>query len=111
MLTLCLSFSLQAVSQSVELRLALDLLQHIHKLNQSADDGVRVPYSSFHLAELPEHIDVKSEYFKWLMDKDFRSVIYPLIRLFFVYLPKLDQSLNAFLAANEEKFLSLSVPV
>ncbi|XP_043288767.1 probable E3 ubiquitin-protein ligase HERC4 isoform X2 [Venturia canescens] len=60
----------QPVTKNVELKFALDLLHFINKLNQSADDGLRVPYGTFHLPELREFIEVNTDYVEWLMDKN-----------------------------------------
>lgn len=48
----------------------LEFLKLLNKLNHTAEDEIRVPYSTFHLPELIEHIDIKADYFKWLTEKD-----------------------------------------
>lgn len=54
--------------------MSLDLLLFINKLNQSAEDGLRVPYGTFHLPELKEVIDIKTDYVEWLLDKESHPV-------------------------------------
>lgn len=49
----------------------LEFLRLLNKLNHTAEDKIRVPYSTFHLPELIEHIDIKADYFKWLTEKDY----------------------------------------
>ncbi|XP_046611167.1 probable E3 ubiquitin-protein ligase HERC4 isoform X2 [Neodiprion virginianus] len=51
------------------LQLALDFLRLLNKLNHTTADGLRVPYTSFHLPELSECIDVRTDYVKWLTEK------------------------------------------
>lgn len=48
------------------LQFSLDILEFIHKLNQACNEGLRVPYDIFHLPELPDIIDIKQDYLKWL---------------------------------------------
>ncbi|XP_008552683.1 probable E3 ubiquitin-protein ligase HERC4 isoform X2 [Microplitis demolitor] len=61
-------------SSDSTLKLSLELLKFINKLNQTENEGLRVPYDVFHLPELTEMIDIKSDYFKWLSNADSNSV-------------------------------------
>lgn len=45
----------------------LDVLAYLNKLNHSVD-GLRVPYDTFHIAELSEFMDVRVDYVYWLSD-------------------------------------------
>ncbi|KAF7384056.1 hypothetical protein HZH68_014813 [Vespula germanica] len=58
------------VSWNVLSKYVLEFLRLLNKLNHTAEDKIRVPYSTFHLPELIEHIDIKADYFKWLTEKD-----------------------------------------
>ncbi|XP_024937570.1 probable E3 ubiquitin-protein ligase HERC4 isoform X3 [Cephus cinctus] len=60
----------KTVAWDMTLQLALDLLRLLNKLNHTTDDGLRVPYASFHLPELSEFIDVRMDYVKWLTEED-----------------------------------------
>ncbi|KAG8311112.1 putative E3 ubiquitin-protein ligase herc4 [Homalodisca vitripennis] len=54
---------------------ALEILARLNKLNQSgmsghahAQEGLKVPYNTFHLTELSDHIDISLDYIKWVME-------------------------------------------
>lgn len=70
--TFCVSYFrkhvLQIVLWNESLLSALNLLRLLYKLNVSA--GMRLPYETFHLAELSQHIDVNRDYLKWMSDEE-----------------------------------------
>uniref|UniRef100_A0A1B6KH92 HECT domain-containing protein n=2 Tax=Graphocephala atropunctata TaxID=36148 RepID=A0A1B6KH92_9HEMI len=54
---------------------ALEILARLNKLNQSGlsghaqvQAGLKVPYNTFHLVELSDHIDISLDYIKWVME-------------------------------------------
>ncbi|XP_076648302.1 HECT and RLD domain containing E3 ubiquitin ligase 4 [Halictus rubicundus] len=51
-------------------QLILDLLRLLNKLNNEGEDGNIVPYSTFHLPELVDFIDIRSDYVKWISEKE-----------------------------------------
>ncbi|KAK0090592.1 hypothetical protein PV325_010558 [Microctonus aethiopoides] len=68
----------QSRRDNYSLKLTLDMLQFIYKLNQTEiDNGVgRVPYEVFHLPELNDLMDIRTEYMSWLAlthDLNFRD--------------------------------------
>lgn len=52
------------------LQVVLAFLHLLHKLNNLGDEGNIVPYSTFHLPELIDHIDIRQDYVKWISEKD-----------------------------------------
>ncbi|CAL7935973.1 unnamed protein product [Xylocopa violacea] len=52
------------------LQIILDFLHLLNKLNNEGDEGNKVPYSTFHLPELIELIDIKGDYIKWISEKE-----------------------------------------
>nr|XP_031849691.1 probable E3 ubiquitin-protein ligase HERC4 isoform X1 [Nomia melanderi] len=50
-------------------QLILDLLHLLNKLNNEGEDGNIVPYSTFHLPELVDFVDIRSDYVKWVSEK------------------------------------------
>lgn len=64
----CNLFSLQTQEHpwDASLRLSLEMLQFLSRLNRSSSQGLKVPYDTFYLHELSECIDVQSEYYMWL---------------------------------------------
>ncbi|XP_076666112.1 HECT and RLD domain containing E3 ubiquitin ligase 4 isoform X2 [Andrena cerasifolii] len=53
------------------LQAVLDLLRLLNKLNNEGDEGNIVPYATFHLPELVELIDIRTDYIKWISEKDY----------------------------------------
>ncbi|KAG7211831.1 hypothetical protein KM043_011056 [Ampulex compressa] len=53
------------ISWDITLQYVLDLLRLLNKLNHEADEGIKVPYTTFYLPELIEYIDIKTDYIKW----------------------------------------------
>ena len=49
------------------LQVVLDLLHLLNKLNNEGDAGNKVPYSTFHVPELIEYIDIRGDYIKWTL--------------------------------------------
>ncbi|XP_012283893.1 probable E3 ubiquitin-protein ligase HERC4 isoform X2 [Orussus abietinus] len=66
----------KSVSWDPALELALDLLRMLNKISHSAPEGLRVPCTSFHLPELSEIIDIKTDYFKWITEKGNHSIYF-----------------------------------
>lgn len=60
----------KAVSWDVTLQVILDSLHLLNKLNNEGDEGNKVPYSTFHLPELIELIDIRTDYIKWISEKE-----------------------------------------
>lgn len=58
------------------LQVALDSLHLLNKLNNEGNEGHKVPYSTFHLPELIELIDIRADYIKWISEKESLSVRY-----------------------------------
>lgn len=58
------------------LQVILDSLHLLNKLNNEGDEGNKVPYSTFHLPELIELIDIRTDYIKWISEKESFSVRY-----------------------------------
>lgn len=56
------------------LKALLELLRLLYKLNIVA--GIRVPYETFHLPELSEHIDINRDYLTWMSEEDRTYVSY-----------------------------------
>ncbi|XP_026672960.1 probable E3 ubiquitin-protein ligase HERC4 isoform X2 [Ceratina calcarata] len=50
----------------VTLELVLDFLHLLNKLNNEADEGNKVPYSTFNLPELVELTDIRVDYMIWI---------------------------------------------
>ncbi|XP_074114666.1 HECT and RLD domain containing E3 ubiquitin ligase 4 isoform X1 [Cotesia typhae] len=61
-------------SSDSTLKLSLELLKFINKLNQTENEGLRVPYDVFHLPELTTLINIRTDYIKWLSNSDSNSV-------------------------------------
>lgn len=59
---------LQSVVWNINLQYALDLLQLLYDLNDSAEI-MRVPYETFHLLDLMSFIDIRTDYLKWLVEE------------------------------------------
>lgn len=57
----------------VTLQVALDSLHLLNKLNNEGDEGHKVPYSTFHLPELIELIDIRADYVKWISERESSS--------------------------------------
>ncbi|XP_011257668.1 probable E3 ubiquitin-protein ligase HERC4 isoform X1 [Camponotus floridanus] len=62
------STSNKTVSWNENLKAVLELLQLLYRLNIVA--GIRVPYETFHLPELSEHIDINRDYLMWMSEED-----------------------------------------
>ncbi|XP_068967213.1 probable E3 ubiquitin-protein ligase HERC4 [Bombus flavifrons] len=60
----------------VTLQVILDSLYLLNKLNNEDSEGNKVPYSTFHLPELVELIDIRADYIKWISEKESFSVRY-----------------------------------
>nr|XP_012137181.1 PREDICTED: probable E3 ubiquitin-protein ligase HERC4 isoform X1 [Megachile rotundata] len=50
------------------LQVVLDLLHLLNKLNNEGVEGNKVPYSTFHLPELIEYIDIRGNYIRWISE-------------------------------------------
>ncbi|XP_017798859.1 PREDICTED: probable E3 ubiquitin-protein ligase HERC4 [Habropoda laboriosa] len=60
----------KGVLWDVTLQVVLDFLRLLNKLNNEGDEGNIVPYSTFHLPELVEFIDITDDYIKWISEKE-----------------------------------------
>ncbi|XP_076248934.1 HECT and RLD domain containing E3 ubiquitin ligase 4 isoform X2 [Calliopsis andreniformis] len=60
----------KAVVWNMTLQVVLDFLHLLNKLNNEGDEGNIVPYTTFHLSELVNLIDIRQDYIKWISDKD-----------------------------------------
>lgn len=58
---------LQTVFWDASLVAALDILAQLNKLNHSIE-GLKVPYDTFHLANLDQYVDIRIDYVSWLTD-------------------------------------------
>lgn len=58
----------KAVIWDDTLQVVLDLLHILNKLNNEGVAGKKVPYSTFHLPELIEVIDIRCDYIKWIIE-------------------------------------------
>lgn len=58
----------KAVTWNENLKSLLELLRLLYKLNIAA--GIRVPYETFHLPELSQHIDINRDYLTWISEED-----------------------------------------
>ncbi|XP_011152046.1 probable E3 ubiquitin-protein ligase HERC4 isoform X1 [Harpegnathos saltator] len=72
----------KSVPWNPSLKCALELLRLLYKLN-FADDAMRVSYETFHLPNLMQFIDIRTEYLRWLMEDS--SPNYP--RIYFCNYP------------------------
>lgn len=73
---------LQGVLWDVTLQVVLDFLYLLNKLNNESGDGNKVHYSTFHLPELIDLIDIRNDYIKWISEKESFSVCYAYTFLF-----------------------------
>ncbi|XP_078046235.1 HECT and RLD domain containing E3 ubiquitin ligase 4 isoform X1 [Augochlora pura] len=62
-------------------QLVLDLLSLLNTINNQGEEGNIVPYSTFHLPELVDFIDIKSDYVKWISEEHSSKVFcrYPFL--------------------------------
>lgn len=59
---------------------ALEILSRLNKLNMRH----KVPYTTFHLSELSQHVDIAMDYILWTMDEN-PIVDLVIIAIFIVY--------------------------
>lgn len=76
---------MQIVLWDETLQVILDFLHLLNKLNNEDDEGNKVPYSTFHLPELVELIDIRNDYIKWISEKESFPVRF-VRNLFLIYL-------------------------
>lgn len=52
---------------------SLEILSCLNKLNQtnrgSDHKGLKVPYDTFYMSDLPEHVDISIDYVKWCTEE------------------------------------------
>nr|CAD7267534.1 unnamed protein product [Timema shepardi] len=60
---------MKSVVWDSSLLVSLEVLSKLHKLNQDVE-GLKVPYDTFHLSDLAEHVDINVDYLKWLLNKE-----------------------------------------
>ncbi|XP_017765568.1 PREDICTED: probable E3 ubiquitin-protein ligase HERC4 isoform X2 [Eufriesea mexicana] len=52
------------------LQVVLDFLYLLNKLNNESGDGNKIHYSTFHLPELVDLIDIENDYIEWISEKE-----------------------------------------
>ena len=61
--------NMQTITKERTMHVVLTMLKFLYKLNENVDNQ-KVPYDVFHFPDLTEYIDIKADYFNWLLEKD-----------------------------------------
>jgi len=69
----------ETTDMAINLKICLDLLRRLNSINRTIQ---KVGHEVFYIPELTDRVDVRKDYFKWLVDssnKDFRLCNYPFV--------------------------------